>query len=101
MRQKRLAWGGLVLAAALALMPAAASAAETTAADSSAGIEPIPALGAARIAEDLGVLKGDGEGVTDTYLAQETTRLQAAILYLRLIGKESEALAFAGANGFP
>lgn len=56
---------------------------------------------AAEICEDLGVLKGDSsEGVTDTYLAKGTTRDQAAILYLRLIGKEDEAYAFEGEDNF-
>lgn len=54
----------------------------------------------AEICADLGVLKGEGSGVTADYLAQGTTRLQAAILYLRLIGKEAEALAFTGTETF-
>lgn len=54
----------------------------------------------AAICADLGVLKGDGSGVTADYLAKGTTRLQAAILYLRLIGKEAEALAFTGTETF-
>ncbi|MFC5403658.1 plastocyanin/azurin family copper-binding protein [Cohnella soli] len=48
----------------------------------------------------LGVLKGDGQGVTDAYLSRTTTRIQAAILQLRLIGKEQEAASFAGMNNF-
>lgn len=66
----------------------------------------IPALaedtisGDAKISADLGVLKGDGNGVTADYLAKGTTRLQAAILYLRLIGKEADALAFTGTETF-
>jgi len=53
------------------------------------------------LCEDLGVLKGDSSlGVTDTYLAKGTTRDQAAILYLRLIGKEDEAYAFEGEDNF-
>ncbi len=58
-------------------------------------------LTAAEIVEDLGVLKGDSsEGVTDIYLAKGTSRMQAAILYLRLIGKEDEAYAFEGEENF-
>ena len=58
-------------------------------------------LTAAEIVEDLGVLKGDSsEGVSDAYLAKGTTRDQAAILYLRLIGKEDEAYAFEGEENF-
>ncbi|RED60273.1 cupredoxin domain-containing protein [Cohnella lupini] len=48
----------------------------------------------------LGVLKGDGQGVTDAYLGKTTTRLQAAILMLRLIGKEQEALDYMGTDTF-
>lgn len=54
----------------------------------------------AEICADLGVLKGENSGVTTEYLALGTTRLQAAILYLRLIGKEAEALAFTGTETF-
>jgi hypothetical protein len=54
----------------------------------------------AEICTDLGVLQGDGSGVTDEYLAKGTTRLQAAILHLRLIGLEAEALAFTGTETF-
>lgn len=47
------------------------------------------------------VLKGDtAEGVTIEYLKKETTRMQAATMYLRLIGKENEALAFKGTSNF-
>lgn len=55
---------------------------------------------AAQIAEDLGVLKGDGDGVTDAYLAKGTTRIQAAILYLRLLGLEDEAKAETSTDNF-
>lgn len=49
----------------------------------------------------IGVLKGDtADGVTEEYLAKETTRIQAAIMYLRLQGKEKEALAFTGTANF-
>lgn len=58
-------------------------------------------LTAAEIVEDLGVLKGDSsEGVTATYLAKGTSRMQAAVLTLRLIGKEDEAYAFEGEDNF-
>jgi len=47
------------------------------------------------------VLKGDSaDGVTKEYLAKETTRIQAAVMYLRLQGKEKEALAFTGTGNF-
>ncbi|PUA39870.1 hypothetical protein C8Z91_07320 [Paenibacillus elgii] len=54
----------------------------------------------AQIAAELGVLQGDGSGVTASYLSQSTTRLQAAILFLRLQGLESEALGFKGSANF-
>jgi putative aldouronate transport system substrate-binding protein len=42
----------------------------------------------------LGILLGEGQGVTEAYLAKTSTRLQAAIVTLRLAGKEAEALAY-------
>ena len=63
----------------------------------------VPAFAAAsyaEICEALGILQGDGAGVTDTYLEKGTERYQAAILYLRLIGKEEEAKAFTGEDNF-
>lgn len=50
--------------------------------------------------ELLGILQGEGNGVTDEYLAKATTRIQGAVLLLRLIGKEDEALAYAGGDNF-
>lgn len=55
---------------------------------------------AAEIAETLGILIGDGEGVTDAYLAKGTTRMQAAIIYLRLFGLEQEAYAETSEENF-
>ncbi len=55
---------------------------------------------AAKTCEDLGVLKGDGAGVNDDYLAKGTSRLQAATLYLRLLGLEDEALAETSTDNF-
>ncbi|MGE5677585.1 MAG: esterase, partial [Pseudomonadota bacterium] len=55
----------------------------------------------AKALETLGVLKGDtSAGVTSDYLAKTTTRMQAAIMYLRLKGLEDEALAFTGTANF-
>jgi hypothetical protein len=49
----------------------------------------------------MGVLQGENsEGVTPEYLAKETTRMQAAIMYLRLKGLEEEAMAFTGTENF-
>lgn len=54
----------------------------------------------AYICDVLGILRGEGDGVTDEYLAKETQRVQAAYLTLRLVGKESEAENFTGTNNF-
>ncbi|CAG7644459.1 plastocyanin/azurin family copper-binding protein [Paenibacillus allorhizosphaerae] len=54
----------------------------------------------AQVAAELGVLQGDGSGVTPGYLAKTTTRIQAAILFLRLKGLEQTALAFKGMDNF-
>lgn len=48
----------------------------------------------AQICEELGMLEGEGYGVTEQYLLKRTTRLQAAIMYLRLLGLEDEALEY-------
>jgi len=49
----------------------------------------------------IGVLKGENsEGVTPAYLAKTTTRMQAAIMFLRLKGLEDEAMAFTGTANF-
>lgn len=55
---------------------------------------------ASDLAAQLGVLRGDGQGVNAVYLAKSTTRIQAAILYLRLLGKEHETMAFTGTESF-
>jgi hypothetical protein len=50
---------------------------------------------------DLGILLGDtGNGVTADYLAKETTRMQAAILTLRLFNLEDEAKAETSTENF-
>jgi len=77
----------LVLAFAMVLsMSAVTFAAEMTAAEK---------------AETLGLLVGEGSGVTAEYLAKTPTRLQAAIISLRLRGLEDEAKAFEGTENFP
>lgn len=48
----------------------------------------------------LGVLKGDGAGVTEEYLAKSTNRSQGARILLRLMGLETESDAFAGTATF-
>ncbi|CAN7341145.1 hypothetical protein LJR153_001976 [Paenibacillus sp. LjRoot153] len=52
------------------------------------------------VAGDLGILQGDGSGLTTEYLNKSTTRFQAAIMFLRLKGLETEALAYSGMNNF-
>jgi predicted lipoprotein with Yx(FWY)xxD motif/plastocyanin len=54
----------------------------------------------AQVVADLGVLQGDGSGVSAGYLAKATTRLQSAILFLRLKGLETTATAFKPADNF-
>lgn len=49
---------------------------------------------------DLGMLVGDGNGVTAEYVAATPTRLQSAIMFLRLKGLEAEAKAFVGEENF-
>lgn len=48
----------------------------------------------------LGMLQGEGTGVTADYTATTPTRLQAAIMFLRLKGFEDEALAYTGTENF-
>lgn len=54
------------------------------------------------ICEILGILKGEGKGLTDEYLLKETERLQAVILTLRLAGNSYEevALEYEGEDNF-
>ncbi len=54
----------------------------------------------AKVCELLGMLKGDGNGVTAEYLATQPTRLQAAVMFLRLKGLEEDALAWDGTENF-
>ncbi len=49
----------------------------------------------------LGMLKGDtSAGVTADYVVSTPSRLQSAIMFLRLKGLEDEALAYAGTDNF-
>lgn len=58
-------------------------------------------LGAdAQTCSSLGMLKGETGTVDAAYVATAPTRLQAAIMFLRLKGLEAEALAFTGAENF-
>ncbi|MCT4686789.1 hypothetical protein [Vallitalea sp.] len=52
------------------------------------------------IAGELGILKGSTGKITEDYLQQPTTRLQAAIVFLRLKGLEEQAKQFSGEKTF-
>lgn len=54
----------------------------------------------AQIAADLGMLKGETGTVDAAYVATAPTRLQSAVMFLRLKGLEAEALAFTGEANF-
>ncbi len=54
----------------------------------------------AQICADLGMLQGETGTVDEAYVATAPTRLQAAIMFLRLKGLEAEALAFTGEDNF-
>lgn len=59
------------------------------------------AIGAdAQVTVALGMLKGEGNGVNAAYLAKSSTRIQAAIMFLRLKGLEQDALKFTGTANF-
>jgi hypothetical protein len=60
--------------------------------------ETLPADAAA--VKSLGMLVGGGSGVTVDYLKTAPTRIQAAIMVLRLKGLESAAKAFTGTDNF-
>jgi hypothetical protein len=55
---------------------------------------------AARACADLGMIKGATGTVDAAYTATVPTRLQAAIMLLRLKGFEADALAFSGTTNF-
>lgn len=67
---------------------------------SASAAEPLNVKSETDIAGDLGILQGEGGGLTAEYLHKSTTRLQAAVMSLRLKGLESEALAFKGTANF-
>lgn len=52
------------------------------------------------ILERLGMLLGEGEGVTEEYLKKVPTRVQAAVLVLRLRGLEEEAKKYTSDDNF-
>ena len=61
---------------------------------------PVFAAGEATIVADLGILVGDGSGVTADYLAKTASKLQGAMVNLRLLGLDADALAFTGTDTF-
>jgi hypothetical protein len=54
----------------------------------------------AQAAKDLGMLVGDGSGVTVNYLNTLPNRTQAAAMFLRLKGLYDTAMAFTGTDNF-
>jgi hypothetical protein len=50
--------------------------------------------------EQLGVIKGEGNGLTEEYLAKENKRWQVALISLRLVGKYDEAIKYKGNDNF-
>jgi predicted lipoprotein with Yx(FWY)xxD motif/plastocyanin len=95
----------IVLGFGMSLAPfgAWAAAEQTTAGSSppaSAANWSFTASHASEVAAQMGVLLGDADGVTDEYLAKTTTRLQGAIMTLRLLGKEHEAQTYTGTDNF-
>lgn len=62
--------------------------------------QPGAVISDADIAAELKLLLGDGSGVNDEYLSKPTTRMQAAIISLRLNGHLEEAMAYEGTSSF-
>lgn len=91
-------WMAAFSLGAVLLMPALASAADTPAATVQPGGAAVKTDGQA--AADLGLLIGEGSGVNAEYLAKGTTRIQAAIISLRLQGKLEAAKAYGGTDSF-
>ncbi|TXK83834.1 hypothetical protein [Paenibacillus sp. N3.4] len=67
---------------------------------SAAAAEPVHVKSETELVGDLGMLQGEGNGLTSEYLNKSTTRFQAAIMFLRLKGLEKEALAYKGQDNF-
>ncbi len=53
-----------------------------------------------RMLERIGMIIGEGNGITESYLKTKPTRVQAAVLTLRLRGLEEEAKAFESDDNF-
>jgi len=52
------------------------------------------------ILERFGMLIGEGDGITEEYIKKVPTRVQAAIMVLRLNGVDKEAAAYTGTDNF-
>lgn len=52
------------------------------------------------ILERMGMLIGEGDGITEDYIKTVPTRVQAAIMVLRLNGVDADAAAFTGTDNF-
>lgn len=52
------------------------------------------------ILERMGMLIGEGDGITEEYINTVPTRVQAAIMVLRLNGVDADAAAFTGQDNF-
>ena len=52
------------------------------------------------ILERMGMLIGEGDGITEEYIKTVPTRVQAAIMVLRLNGVDADAAAFTGTDNF-
>ncbi|GGA35480.1 cupredoxin domain-containing protein [Paenibacillus physcomitrellae] len=97
----------LLAAAALGttlILPAlsAAAADSTNTAGGAASVQPAGThlITDGQTAAQFKLLLGDGQGVNGDYLAKDTTRIQAAIISLRLQGKLTQAEAFKGSANF-
>ncbi|MCL2057894.1 MAG: hypothetical protein FWH01_02385 [Oscillospiraceae bacterium] len=90
----------IVLALALGAGPAGLPGLGAASVAASSGTIRAGEVDCAYICSELGLLLGEGQGVTDEYLAQSTRRYQAAYLTLRLVGKEAEAEAYTGTGNF-
>ena len=89
-------YGRIILSLSLALvliLPAALSSAAEVSTSTSVKTD-------GQTTSELGLLTGDGSGVNAAYLSKSSTRIQAAIISLRLQGKLAEASAFKGNANF-
>ena len=54
----------------------------------------------AQYLKKINLIKGDGNGVTADYLAKGTTRIQVAVIILKMHGLDAEALKFSSKDNF-